>query len=143
MDWLSLSLALYHSSISPSLHSCFFPFLSFRYCSQGHSQYTSCTPNFISESAFQKENLTCRILPHLILISAMLLGFLFLSLLMAPVPTLPRTNNLSSVQSFLQPASLAILCWTHHQEIPSSYPLNPISLGSISFLALSSAPRKG
>lgn len=56
-------------------------------------------------------------LPHLILVSAMLLGSLFPGIQMAPAPTFPKTNNsFSSTQDFPQPATPAILCWTHHQE---------------------------
>lgn len=70
--------------------------------------------------------------PRRILVSAMLLGSLFPGILVASAPTFPRTNNnFSYVQDFPQPATLAILCWTHHQETFSNYLLNPTSLGSI------------
>jgi len=61
-------------------------------------------------------NPTCRTLPCPIPVSSMLLGFLFLDLLMVPLPSFSRINltMCSSVPGFPEPASSAVLCWSQH-----------------------------
>ena len=140
MEWLSLPLTPHCHLTSFLPLSTPAPSLSFlRLWSQGHSPVNVLHTKFHLR-VFFPENPTCRTLPHLILVSAMLLGSLIPDILMAPPPTFQRPNltTCSSAQGFSEPATPAVLCWIHHQQTLSSYLLNPTSLGSI-FWALTLA----
>ena len=121
LDWLSLSLAP-HRSTSPSVHVCFFTSLS----------STSCPSNYILESTLLGTQLAEHSLAPFLIHLCFWIPY-FLTCWWNLFPNFPTINltMCSSVPGFPEPASSAVLCWSQHQETPSSHSLNPTSWGSV------------